>query len=220
MTDTLVGIVIKKVQLNADDEVVTILTSDEIVSFIALGTRKLKSKNRIALDYGNIITAEIFRARLKNKLSKLKKAVLLKQPPLKTSDTATVIIQVVKLLGKLENPSEMLFNSIIKAFQHLGDTHNHNVKTYIYFKALDSLGVYPNVSSCVECGRTDRIVDFDYKDGGYKCAWHNKKERPLEELKALQMLDKDLISYLEVDPLLNKRLFEELKQIIRDYIFI
>ena len=170
MTEMLTGIVIKKIQLNSDNEVITLLCADEIVSFIALGTRKLKSKNRIALYYVNIISAEIFRARLRNKLSKLKKAVLIKQPPIKISDTANVIVAIVKLLSKLENPSQKLFNAIIEAFSYLGDTNNHLVKTYIAFNTLDSLGVYPSTGQCIECGRADRISGFDYKDGGFLCS--------------------------------------------------
>lgn len=220
MTDTLTGIVIKKIQFNSDDEIITLLTPEEVITFIALGTRKINSKNRVALDYGNLITAEIFRARLNNKISKLKKAVVLKRPPIKVSDTANVVADIVKHLSKLENPSPKLFEAIVKSYAYFGDTYNHHIKTYILFKSLYSLGIYPSTTQCVECGRTDRIVGFDYKDGGYKCSWHAQFERPLDELKAIKNLDKGLDEYKVTDPALNKKLYKELIYIINQYLFV
>lgn len=220
MTDSIIGIVIKKVQLNADDEVITILTSEEIVSFIALGVRKITSKNRFALDYGNIINAEIFRARLVGKLSKLKTATIVKQPPILISDTANVILTIVKNISNLENASEKLFNAILKSYSFLGDTYNHWVKTYIMFNVLDALGIYPIFNKCIDCNRSDRINSFDYKQGGFLCAWHTKQERPIDELKAIQALDKGIEEYIKVAPDINKLIYEELIVIISDYIYI
>ena len=219
MTETLTGIVIKKLDYMADDQIITVMTDSELVTFIALGTKKMKSKNRVALDYGNLVNVEIFRARLSNKLSKLKKAVLIKQPPIKTSDTASVILTIVKFLSQLKSSSQKLFKGLLETFPYYGDTYNHHIKTYIMFKSLDTLGVYPETQQCVECGRSDRIVSFDYKTGGFLCVWHTKEERPIEELKAIKDMDKNFALYKEVDPALNKKIYEELIKITNQYIY-
>ncbi|NQZ66079.1 MAG: DNA repair protein RecO [Mycoplasmatales bacterium] len=219
MTDFVRGIVIKKVKLNSDDQIITILTKFEIISFIALGTRKLNSKNSRSLDFGNYISAEIFRARLKNKLSKLKKSILIKQPPILTSDTANVILEIIKLIQKIDNHSKRLFEAFLESYEYFGDTYNHWVKTYIIFNSLDSLGVYPQIKQCVECGRNDRINGFDFSLGGYTCAWHTKIEKSIEYLKAINLINESIENYIKIDPELNKKIYQELIYFINDYIY-
>jgi len=90
MEEKELGIVIKQINYDDFDQIVTILTDTELITFIALGVRKMTSKNRVALQLGNVIEVELFRARLKNKVSKLKRANLVKQLPLQSSDTAMV----------------------------------------------------------------------------------------------------------------------------------
>lgn len=219
MTEQLIGIVIKKVEFNADDEVITILCEDEIVSFIALGTRKITSKNRVALDLGNIIQAEVFRARLKNKLSKLKKAILIKQPPVMTSDTANVLFEIMKNMQRVSNPSNKLFRAFLESYRYFGQDYNHHVKTFITARILDSVGLMPITSSCVECKRKDRINGFEFFLGGYTCAWHTKNERHIDFLKAINMLFTDVNMYVKTSPKINKQIYNELINFIQENIF-
>ena len=170
MTEQVTGIVIKKLDYMAEDEIITILTNDELLSFIALGTRKITSKNRNALGLGNIINAEIFRARLTNKLSKLKKAVLVKQPPLLVSDTAEVLFEIMKNIQLVKVPSNSLFRAFLESYRYFGENHNHHVKTFVTFRVLDTIGLMPKTDSCVECSRKDRINGFEFYLGGFTCA--------------------------------------------------
>lgn len=220
MTNNIIGVVIRKIELNSDDEIITLLTPSEVISFIALGVRKIKSKNRYALDYGNIINAEIFKARLTNKLSKLKRSTIFKQPPIATSDTANVILIIMKNLWKVAETSSRLFNAINESYDYLGDTYNHHVKTFITFNILDSIGLYPSFDKCIECNRKDRISSFDFHQGGFLCAWHTKEDRAIEELKAIQNLNLGIKEYIQTDPKINKKIYYEIINLLNDYIFI
>lgn len=216
MTKTKVGIVIKKVVFEADNEIVTILTQDEILSFIALGTRKLTSKNRFSLDLGNIVSVELFMARLKGKLSKLKKSTLVKQPPLLISNTAEVVFELIKKVQYIERPSQKLFAAFVKAYNHLGSEYNQYVRTFIMFNYLDSLGINPIVDCCVECNRPDRINGFEFYKGGFTCAWHTTKERSLEFLKGMKYLSTDFEKYKNIDPLVDLNIYKEIMKFINE----
>lgn len=213
------GFVIKKMDFGANDEIVTLLTSDDIFTFIALGTRKLSSKNRVALQIGNYIEIDFFKARLTNKLSKLKKAVTLIQPPLLTSNNAETIFEIYKLISKMKSPSNIIFNALIDCYSYFGADYNDYIKTFILFAFLDSIGQYPVNEMCVECCRPDRINGFEFYKGGFLCVLHSKKPRPLEVLMAIQNLSKEFLDYSKTSQIINKELFIELKNFISENIF-
>lgn len=216
MTESRVGIVIKKTVFEADNEIVTILTQDEIISFIALGTRKLTSKNRFSLDLGNIVNVELFMARLKGRLSKLKKSTLITQPPLLISNTAEIVFEIIKKVQHIENPSSKLFNAFVSSYKHLGNEYNQYVRTYIMFNFLDSMGINPIVDCCVECNRPDRINGFEFYKGGFTCAWHTTKERSLEFLKGMKYLSTDFNKYKDIDPLVDLNIYKEIMKFINE----
>lgn len=73
------GIVISTQNYGDFDQIVKIATSTGIISFIALGTLRPTSKNRTSLNLGTLAEFEIFLARQDGKVSKLKKAHLVKE---------------------------------------------------------------------------------------------------------------------------------------------
>lgn len=212
-----VGIVIKTLDFDDYDRVITILTSDSLISFIALGVRKVSSKNRVALQLGNLVEVDLFKARLTNKLSKLKTATLIKQPPLKEADTALVLLDLIKYLQKMRKGSERVFNSILEAYSYLGEESNHWVKTYITFSLLDELGIIPNTHACVECNRKDRIAGFDFHKGGFLCALHVDEELSLDELQAWVAVSSNFKAYLNTNPKINKVIYSKIINYINEY---
>ena len=216
MTQTKVGVVIKKEIFEADNEIITILTRDELLSFIALGTRKITSKNRVALDLGNLISAELFMARLQGRLSKLKKATLVQQPPIKSANTAEIIFEIINKIQWIEKPSTKLFNAFVKSYNHLGQEYNQFVRTFIMYNYLDSLGINPVVDKCIECNRPDRISGFEFYKGGFTCAWHTTKERSLDFLRAIKYLTSDFDKYKEVNPLIDLEIYNEIIKFMKE----
>ena len=210
MEEKEIGIVIKQVDYDDYDQIVTILTQSTIISFIALGVRKMNSKNRIALQLGNIIEVEIFRARLKNKLSKLKRAHLIKQLPIKSSDTALVWLTILKYISQIESSSPKFFQAILESYKYWGTKLNHYIKTYILFHLLEIKGAQPVNNKCMRCGRYDRINGFEFYQGGFTCVYHSKKIRSIEYLKGIQNLFISFDSYIKTSAYINKIIFNEI----------
>jgi len=219
MESIITGVVVKRIDVDDFDQVITLITPKEVLSFIALGVRKITSKNRVALQLGNVIEAEIFRARLNGKLSKLKRAVLVKQVDIKEGDNANVLLEMIRYLSKVKRSTNELFSSIIKSFDNLGQDFNHQVKTFLVASTLHVFGLEQNYHSCVECDRNDLIDDFRFFKGGFLCKHHSYKSRSLEELKAFQNLN-NLEKYKDTSPLINKKIFSELTLFIKDNEFI
>lgn len=210
MEEKEIGIVIKKIDYDDYDQIVTILTEKEIITFIALGVRKMTSTNRIPLQLGNIIEVEIFRARLKDKISKLKRANLIKQLPIKSSDTALVWMIILKYLSHIKEAASKLFRSILETYSFWGKDLNHHIKTYIIFHFLETNGIKPMDKNCIDCGRYDRINGFEFYKGGFTCYYHSKKVRSLEYLKGIQNLFAGFNKYKETSAFINKSIFQEL----------
>lgn len=215
----LVGFVIKKMDYGAEDEIVTIFSRHEVISLIALGTRKLKSKNRVALQIGNLIEIEYFRARLNNKLSKLKKATLLVQPPLRTGNTAETVLEIYSYISDVKAESELLFNSLVEVYSYFGEDFNSHIKTFILFKYLDTIGSYPKNNYCIECGRPDRINGFEFYKGGFTCVLHSAKQRDIKQLKVIKNLFEFFEDYRDTDLNINQLLQKELIKFISESTF-
>lgn len=210
------GFVIKKMDYSADDEIISILSNHEVISLIALGTRKLKSKNRVALQIGNFVEIEYFRARLTNKLSKVKRATLLQQPPLMIGDTAEVVLDIYSFLTQMQNPSKKVFEALIDVYSYFNEDNNHYIKTFVLFAFLDALGNLPEDNHCIECGRPDRINGFEFYKGGFTCVLHTKYPRALEELRAIKNLFLTFDDYKKTDQRINQKLNKEIKIFISE----
>ncbi|WKX02790.1 DNA repair protein RecO [Candidatus Mycoplasma mahonii] len=209
-----VGIVVKMLDYDDYDQIITIITSTEVIGIIALGVRKINSKNRVALQLGNIIEVELFRARLNGKLSKLKRANIIKQPPILELDTAEVLLEIVGYLVKVKDSPKNILSMIFESFPFLGTQYNHHVKTYIMFHYLNIIGQMPTSHGCIECGSLDHIDGFEFYQGGFTCKRHIIKSRDLEFLKAIQSIGHSFIDYKTVDASTNKLVFAEIKDFI------
>lgn len=218
---TFSGIVVKKINYDEFDEIVTIYGSDHSFSFVAKGVRKLSSKNRVALQLGNYIEIIYFPARLNNRLSKLKKASIIAQPQLLKINVANYVFDIIELVQKVKKPSNRLFVALVTAIKNFGNNNDSLLKTFVFFNALDALGVFPTSNACVKCQRTDRIDDFDFFQGGFLCKQHAIKSKSLVYLKALLSLCKtDFSSFLNTDPKTNQEIFLAIKEYMAEQIFL
>ena len=209
------GLVINKKDFQEKDLIVEILTEQEYLTFIALGTRKLSSKNRFSLEIGNIIEVEIFKARLNNKMSKLKKATLVLQVPLEKENIAKIVFDLVKKINQSNKSfSPLLFKSINESFKYLDTQVYLQVKTYVLFNFLACLGIYPSQNGCLVCKSAKRINGFSFEQGGFSCFYHTKNKRSLEELKAIYSLFQSFEKYKDTSSLINKKLYLEIEKVI------
>ena len=218
--EKILGIVTKILDFEDTSQIVTVLTHYEVITFIALGTRKITSKNRVAIQVGNIIDASIFRARLTNRMSKLKKAVVVKQPPITKSDTAKVVLEFIKYLALVKEPEGDPLSKIMNAYEYLGGDKNHKVKTFIVFNILEAIGQKQELTRCVECGSHEEIIGFEFFKGGYTCTKHTSNKRSLAFLKAISALNGSIDAYKDVDDIINKDIFAELSDYIKRNNFV
>lgn len=215
------GLVIKIIDFKEHDHIIHLLTSKQILVFISKGTRKMTSKNRFALQLGNIVDVEIFKARLNNQISRLKKAHLIFQPPIFKNDTAKVILIIINEINKITTQNELktanIFNAIKESWKYLGYDFNHHIKTYVIFQLLVHYGIELQLNYCVECQRKNRINGFMFDLGGFTCIYHSTITRDLAFLNAINYLGKNLEKYLEVDSAINQQIYFELNNYLRDF---
>lgn len=212
------GIVIKKYNYKDSDEIITILSaSGQLIPLMSMGSRKIESKNRNALQLGAYVEFEYFKARLVGKVSKLKKATLINQINILASDNAQVLFDIMTQFSNIEKGSKELFKAFQETYPYWGFDFNHHIKTYIVSKKLAILGVQPISNMCVECGKTDRIASFTFHDGGFLCIKHAKKQMNVTLLKSYRYLFMDFEDYLVVSPEANKEIFENLKHFLYEY---
>lgn len=204
------GLIIKINDFKEHDLVLKVLTKTEIFSVLALGTRKITSKNRYALQLGSLVEFEIFKARLNNKLSKLKTAKIVFQPPLFNYDTAKIMLVILKQLNKLTLTNEELFSTIKQGWVLLGNDFNHHIKTFVIFKTLKLYGIQLVLNKCVECHRLNRINGFNFFQGGFTCVTDTKIPRSINFLHAIKYLNNDLNNFLKVKAEINQQIFAEL----------
>ena len=214
------GIVIKVSDYRDSDLIVRMITNDRIINFVALGTRKVTSKNRFALQVGNIIETEIFLSSRTDKMSKLKKATLIHQPTINKNDVAEVIFEINRFLVNLESISKELYSFLKKGIKLLGQEFNHQIKTFIVAKTLKDRGLNVNFNYCVECGNNNNINNFHFYKGGFLCTRHSITDQSLELLKSYKNLDGKLEGYLATKPTINKIIYSELVQFITQSEFI
>ena len=213
------GFVIQKNNYGDFDLIVTVLLINSKLSFLARGVRKMTSKNRVALQLGNFIEIEVFEARLNNKLSKLKRATIINAFPVEVADSAQIMMGILKIINKLENPRPYFFKSLLIAFPYFGNDYNHHIKNYFQFLNLVQHGLKPVVDKCYICKTTKNIIDFDLEKGGFSCQAHAKKKMHLEKLKAYRDLGRGFLFYKSISSELNFEIGKEIKNYARAFIF-
>lgn len=211
------GILIKKQDYDDYDEIITILYKDNLIVILALGVRKITSKNRNALQLGNIINISYFKARLVNKISKLKKATIEFQPEIEKSDSSDILLDILYEVNKVENPTKEIYKAYLESISFLGKEWNWHIKTYVYCRILTAYGLYPNFLGCTTCGRKDRIIDFQWDAGGFICFYHSKFEKDIDFLNGIKNLSISFDKYMEISPEINKKIFIELNKYFGNY---
>ncbi|MBN0919548.1 DNA repair protein RecO [[Mycoplasma] gypis] len=208
------GVVVKKIEYEEYDEIVTIQTLTKKVTFIAKGTRKLTSKNRSRLQILNTVECEIFEARLANKISKLKRAEIIQEFNPKTD--INVINNLIQIFEQLPDNSYNFVNTYMKLIANFGYGNDYIYFVFLLAKLLDSLGINPKYDGCVECGTKNNIVDFEFWKGGFYCANHSTKKKPDSYLTSIYFLSQKPIDFFNnIDFSFLQQIYKELWEYIK-----
>lgn len=164
------GIVISTQNYGDFDQIVKIATSTGIISFIALGTLKPTSKNRTSLNLGTLADFEIFLARQNGKVSKLKKAHLVKELNL-DQNFGIQVWQILSKLTLLPNYLPKLFAFLEQALLSLNNQNYQAIIVYLLIQWIRLQGFVTNFNKCYFCGTNQNLVNFDFQKG-MQCLKH------------------------------------------------
>ncbi len=173
------GYVINKIEYQDNDEIILILTeSGKKISCISLGSRKVNSKNGRNLFVGNFCTFELFLAREKNKISKLKKCSTIRQIQwsIQISNWFNILCECIIKSSSEGKKLFYFFEFILKLYK----TKKYSEKKLILillhkFCLVEGLNL--EVNKCVLCG--NKIVKtISFKNMGMICNECFKKIKP------------------------------------------
>ncbi|WP_416738040.1 DNA repair protein RecO [Mycoplasmopsis meleagridis] len=162
---------------NSNDAIIKVMNNRKIFSLLARGINKAKSKNRANLQLGCLVEIEYFKARMSNRLSKLKRATLLTQLNYKKVELIKFINKIILFLLAFENLNTKFiyreYIRILKSINSLSASQFHFAKTYLVTKLFRPFGIEPNFYSCHVCFKKNNIAYFNFTGGGYECTEHN-----------------------------------------------
>lgn len=168
------GLLIRKIPCKENDAMLTIITSDGLLSFYGRGVNKISSKNIAScslLSYSSFVLSN----QIGNKLS-LKESNLIKSY-LKEDDFGVVGVSnfILELLSKgldedRVEESKNIYPYVLSSLNALlNGYHTLSVALFFFIKYLDALGIGLNLTNCVRCNKKEAIVGLSYIDGGFIC---------------------------------------------------
>lgn len=195
METILKGLVIKTVDFQENDQIVTILTKEDgLITLMCPGTKKETSKNRHALNVLDFSEFEFFKAVGKGKVSKLKKATHIKSYEHIASNVelyayATYYGQIISYI--LENQYEYatLSNLFLETISQLEKKTNPEL-VFIKFEMelLKLTGNKIYLEGCAICRTRQSIYAISPFDNGLVCLHCASKEKTKPTSKE-QILD-------------------------------
>lgn len=175
------SIILKISEYKEKDAVVTALNEEGLITFIAKGIKGAKSKY-LALNNPLSIADLIFVNNPSYKYPVLKEADVLYSPLNLIGNLKE--LGLVMLLGNLINDmlqdeeKLVVFQYILSSLEDIYKNKrvNENV-LFLLFKFLNVTGFPFSVSSCVNCGSKNDIVNFSLSKGGFICKKCFENER-------------------------------------------
>lgn len=156
---------------------------DEIIGFIneygnifttiALGTRKILSKNSRNLFYGCLSEFSFFASRdIDNKIGKLKKVVLLENKIDISSRTPLLVINEIIYKNKIKGEDTFkLLSKLCDTLNQYDYKYDEVIIINLLIKSCKLLGIKINLDSCSSC-ESKQIYSFSFGDFGFVCKKH------------------------------------------------
>lgn len=151
------------------DEIITFINEHgNIFSCIALGVKKIKSKNARHLKMGSLLEFNFFMSRSFEKIGKLKKVVSLDESTFNFSTNhALLILNQLYFIGKPTNHNSFKnYVYCLKLIKNLNDIDICLVQIFLNFINLN--GIYLEFDKCVNC-HSKKIYNFSESKMGFVC---------------------------------------------------
>jgi DNA repair protein RecO (recombination protein O) len=227
------ALILRSVDFGESDRILHLLVPEGgRLTAIAKGARRSTKRFSGTLDLFNQLRVQIHRGR-GLAMSRLDQAILVRHyAPLRTDPARFALgCYLLELLDRLApeggagHDTRRLFRFVLDAFQALS-THRPDptLRTILELRALDALGLRPELRSCVGCGRelaAESDVHFHVADGGAVCGACSTRRTGLlpVQLGTLRALERGLA--LEVGQLdrlvLSRRAQEDARRVVERF---
>ena len=203
------GIVLRIVPYKEKDAMVTILSKDGFVSFLARGILKIDSKNAHLIGLYNKAIFELSEA--KNGHISLKSGKILHSSGMITKNLNNLL--ALDAIGEIilrmcdENSAKKLYDYLDSVIKNLNDDKVSSLTSCLIIGArtLIENGYMMKVDGCVECGSKNKLVSFDFNSGGYICVkhfnpliHHNQNESYLKAIRLIFLAPFDKINLVNI----------------------
>lgn len=220
--ESVLGIVMSETNYSESSKILNVLTKEHgRIGVISKGCRSMKSKLRGVsrkLIYGTFHIyykenglSTLISVDIKNSFSKT-------MMNLEAISYASYILELIDQVVK-QNEDSSLFLLLASALEKIEEGFDPLVITNILeLKALDYLGVRPNIDSCSICGSDKAIVTLSSDMGGYICSecYQNEplvSDKTIKLIRMFYYVDIEKITKLEVSALAKK----EINAFLDDY---
>lgn len=203
------GIFVDIAPYRENDHLVGMLTKEKgILRFVVRGSQKMNAKNSV----GNLLYAlcevdllykgeDHLHLLVQRKVIQMYKSIymdLLKQ------SMVAIAFEVCK---KCNVESQLLYEWLLLLFQGLdGQNNPRTILASFLVKIVIAEGVKPNVSQCIQCGRTTQIASFIIEKGGFGCMHCFRQTHAKEELQIIRTL---FMSDSHVVEAISERVFQD-----------
>ena len=200
------GIVIKQNPYKEKDAMVSVLTKDGIVSFLARSILSINSKNKsscLPFSYSSFT--------LNSKLDKLSlvqgKLIKSYYHFYNSLDKLASINLILECIVKFIDEDNTSLYSYLKSYLELldGDFDVITLTSIMLAQIVKNSGYALNYSSCVSCGSKEGIVQVNFNEGGFickKCLKPRSKIQGKEYLKTFRylfMVPSDMLDHYVID---------------------
>ncbi|BAC44131.1 DNA repair protein RecO [Malacoplasma penetrans] len=172
------GFLIHRQDFQLFDEVLAFINEHgNIFSVIALGTKKILSKNARNLFYGCLSEFMFFASRdIENKLGKLKKVVLLENNIDISTRTPLLLLNAIIYKNKIKGISVFEeVKNLGRILKEFGKEFDNILIINILIKMSKYLGIKLNLNGCSHCN-SKNIYSFSNDDFGFVCKDHYQSD--------------------------------------------
>ncbi|ACF07064.1 recombinational DNA repair protein O [Metamycoplasma arthritidis] len=213
------AIILKKTNINEYDEILEVLSEQGHLQVFCPSTRKPTSKNKLSLLPLNLVSLELIKSKYATLKPRLKRATTIKAFLVK-SNLINMANDLLYFFSKIKDTDSLiLLDCYEEQLDNLDKNKDTKVLDFILFRLLMIEGIDPKTDGCVECGRLDRLVDFQFHKGGFLCSDHSDKLLGKSNLEALFYLsqsfsDFDLHCGFEEAHLIKRMIIQYLSEVL------
>lgn len=165
-------IVLSKTKYRDSDAIINTLNSNnEKMTFYVRGVYKVKSKNAVACNVGDISVFE-YEEKETSKMQTLRSATLKyshfnTRYDLNKQACQNVILEIADKVEEFTN--YQLLTNILELIDD-EEVDLNSILAYFIAQVMNSIGIRPMVEHCVRCSNTNHICYFDVQSGGFLCS--------------------------------------------------